>query len=84
MIFSRRAVDSQQTQNVAGRTFYANAGQWIDARVQEQPKARREKILFGSDAYFALLDRDPAVAQWLALGRNVIVLVGDTIVEVVE
>lgn len=80
----QRAVDSQQTQNVAGRTFYANAGQWIDARVQEQPKARREKIPFGSDAYFALLDRDPAAAEWLALGRNVVVLVGDTIVEVVE
>ena len=80
----QRAVDSQQTQNVAGRTFYANAGQWIDARVQERPTAKREKIPFGSEAYFALLDRDPSVAQWLALGRNVVVLVGDTIVEVVE
>jgi len=80
----QRVVDGQQTQNVAGRTFYANAGQWIDARVQEQPEARREKITFGSDAYFALLDRDPAAARWLALGRNVVVLVGDTIVEVVE
>lgn len=80
----QRAVEGQQTQHVAGRTFYANAGQWIDATVQEQPQARREKILFGSEAYFALLDRDPAVAQWLALGSNVVVLVGDTIVEVVE
>ncbi|MFM7137390.1 MAG: VIT and vWA domain-containing protein [Planctomycetota bacterium] len=79
-----RAVESQQTQTVAGRTFYANAGQWIDGRVQERPEARREKITFGSDAYFALLDRDPAVARWLALGRNVVVLVGDTIVEVLE
>jgi hypothetical protein len=69
---------------VAGRTFYANAGQWIDARVQERPAAKREKIPFGSDAYFALIDRDPSAAQWLALGRNVVVLVGDTVVEVVE
>ena len=80
----QRAVEGQQTQNVAGRTFYANAGQWIDARVQERPSAKREKVPFGSDAYFALLDRDPSVAQWLALGRNVVVLVGDTVVEVVE
>jgi Ca-activated chloride channel family protein len=80
----QRAVEGQQTQNVAGRTFYANAGQWIDARVQERPTAKREKIPFGSEAYFALLDRDPSVAQWLALGRNVVVLVGDTVVEVVE
>ena len=80
----QRAVEGQQTQNVAGRTFYANAGQWIDARVQERPSAKREKVPFGSDAYFALLDRDPSAAQWLALGRNVVVVVGDTIVEVVE
>jgi len=80
----QRAVEGQQTQNVAGRTFYANAGQWIDARVQERPTAKREKIPFGSEAYFALLDRDPSVAQWLALGRNVVVLVDDTVVEVVE
>jgi Ca-activated chloride channel family protein len=80
----QRAVEGQQTQTVAGRTFYANAGQWIDARVQERPIAKREKIPFGSEAYFALLDRDPSVAQWLALGRNVVALVGDTVVEVVE
>jgi Ca-activated chloride channel family protein len=80
----QQAVESQQSQTVAGRTFYANADQWIDARVQERPGARREKIPFASDAYFALLDRDPSVAQWLALGRNVVVLLGDTVVEVVE
>jgi Ca-activated chloride channel family protein len=80
----QRAVESQQTQTVAGRTFYANAGQWIDARVQERPEARRETIPFASDAYFALLDREPWLAPWLALGRSVIILVGDTVVEVVE
>jgi len=80
----QQVVDGQQTRNIASRTFYANAGQWIDARVQERPDARREKVRFNSDAYFNLLDRDPTAAQWLALGRNVVVLVGDTVVEVVE
>ncbi len=80
----RRVVDGQQTRTIASRTFYANASQWIDSRVQEHPGARREKVRFNSDAYFKLLDRDPSAARWLALGRNVVVLVGDTVVEVVE
>ncbi|MBM4058606.1 MAG: hypothetical protein FJ275_10300 [Planctomycetes bacterium] len=80
----QRAVDAQQSRTVAGRTFYANAGQWIDARVQERPDARRERVAFASDAYFALLAEEPATAPWLALGRNVVLLVGDRVVEVVE
>ena len=79
-----RAVNRQETRAVAGQTFFQNAGQWVDARIQDRPAARREQVPFGSDAYFALLDRDPAAARWLALGRNVAVLVGDTVYEVVE
>jgi len=79
-----KAVARQQTRTLSGRTFFNNAGQWIDARVQERPAARRERVTFASDAYFALLDRDPAAARWLAQGPNVVVLVGDTVYEVVE
>ncbi|MFM9058506.1 MAG: VIT and vWA domain-containing protein [Planctomycetaceae bacterium] len=79
-----QAVERQQARTVSGRTFYNNAGQWIDARVQDRPDARRERVPFGSDAYFALLDRDPAAARWLSQGRNVVVLVGDTVYEVVD
>lgn len=79
-----RAVDRQQTNAISGRTFFQNAHQWVDARVQERPEASRERVPFGSDAYFALLDRDPAAARWLAQGRNVVVLLGDTVYEVVD
>jgi Ca-activated chloride channel family protein len=79
-----RAVDRQQTNAIAGRTFFQNAQQWVDARAQERPDARRERVPFGSAAYFALLDRDPAAPRWLAQGRNVVVLLGDTVYEVVD
>lgn len=79
-----RAVERQQTNAIAGRTFFRNAHQWVDARVQERPEARRERVPFGSDAYFALLDRDPAAPRWLAQGRNVVVLLGDTVYEVAD
>ena len=78
------AVERQRTQTVAGRTFFDNGGQWIDARAQERPAARRERVAFASDAYFALLDREPAVAPWLSQGRNVVLLLGDTVYEVGE
>lgn len=80
----QKVVDNQRTRNVAGRTFYANTNQWIDARVQERPTALRKQVSFGSDAYFALMDRDPSVAPWLALGRNVVVLIGDDVIEVID
>jgi Ca-activated chloride channel family protein len=80
----QKAVDGQQTRSVAGRTFYANANQWIDSRVQERPSAPRKQVSFGSDAYFELITRDPSAAQWLALGRNVVVLVDHEIIEVID
>jgi Ca-activated chloride channel family protein len=79
-----RALDRQQTNAIAGRTFFQNAHQWVDAGAQERPAARREQVPFGSDAYFALLDRDPAAPRWLAQGRNVVVLLGDTVYDVVD
>lgn len=80
----QKAVEGQRMRNVAGRTFYANANQWIDARVQEQPAAPRKQVPFGSDAYFALVKSDPSAAQWLALGRNVVVLMNNEIIEVID
>lgn len=80
----QKAVDSQRTRFVAGRTFYANANQWIDARVQERPAAPRTQVPFGSDAYFELITSDPSAAQWLALGRNVVVLMDQQIIEVID
>ncbi len=80
----QKAVENQRTRNVAGRTFYANANQWIDARVQERAAAPRRQVPFGSEAYFDLMKSAPSAAQWLALGRNVVVLVNDEIIEVID
>ena len=71
---------TQQSKFVAGRSFFQNGNQWVDSTAQETTK--RERVQFSSDAYFALLERYPEAAPWLALGRNVLLLLGDTVYEI--
>ncbi len=85
----RAAQSVQQAQAnaryVKGRTFYQNGSQWVDADVQKQSaQARRVRVTFNSEGYFELLAKHPEAAQWLALGRNVQVVLDGTIYDVVE
>lgn len=79
-----QAVSQQQNRYVAGKTFYQNGSQWIDAHVQARTDARRAKVKIGSEDYFALLKKHPNAAQWLSVGPYVQVLLGDTVYEVIE
>jgi Ca-activated chloride channel family protein len=67
------------TQVVNGRAFYANAGVWTDSTAQARKDLKRVEVAFGSDDYFALLQKHPEAAQWLALGNQVDVVLGDTL-----
>jgi Ca-activated chloride channel family protein len=80
----RQLVNAQAARFVNGRTFYQNGVAWIDANVQAQKGARMRQVKFGSKEYDALLGKHPEAAAWLALGRNVQVVLGGEIVEVVE
>jgi Ca-activated chloride channel family protein len=76
---------AQQSRFVNGRTFYLNGDEWIDASIARlADDARRERIEFASDEYFALLKRYPAAVRWLSVGRNVQVVIGGKIYEVGE
>ena len=75
---------AQQTRFVNGRAFFQNGIQWIDANVQKLPNARRVQVKFNSDDYFALLAKYPDAAQWLSIGRNIQVALGDVIYEVAD
>ncbi|MFQ5806389.1 MAG: VIT domain-containing protein [Phycisphaerae bacterium] len=79
-----RAIQSQQNRYVRGRMFYQNGAQWIDAQVQSRQDARKVQLKFNSEEYFALLSMHADAAQWLSVGRNVQLLLDDTIYEVVE
>lgn len=81
---ARLANYAQQSQFVAGKTFYQNEGQWTDSAVQKQQNTQRVRVQFGSTNYFALLATKPEAAPWLALGQNVQFVLHNTIYEIYE
>ncbi len=81
---SRVAQYAQQNRFVAGKSFYQNGAQWVDAEAQQLKDAKAVKLQFGSTDYFALLARHPHAAQWLALGKSVQFVLNGTLYEVAE
>ena len=75
---------AQQVRVVNGRAFYQNSDTWTDSTIQSKADAKRVQIKFNSDEYFELLKKHPTVAQWMSLGNNVDVLVGDTVYSISE
>jgi len=80
----RLAQYAQQAQFGAGKSFYRNDNQWVDAAVQKHPQARRVRIEFGSAEYFDLAAKHAEVLPWLALGRNVQFVLDGTVYEIHE
>jgi len=81
---ARRKVAQQQARFVRGRAFYQNGSQWIDSNVQSKPDADVVQVTFNSDDYFELMDQHPDAVAWLSVGRNVQLLLNDTVYEVID
>ncbi len=75
---------AQQTRIINNRSFFLNGNQWTDAAVQKNQSAKRSKIIFNSDDYFALLAAHPEAAPFLSLGNNVTLSLGETIYDITE
>lgn len=73
---------AQQARIVNGRAFYQNGKTWSDATAQAKKDLKVRQVQFNSDEYFALLRENKEVAQWLSLGDEVDVVIGDTLVQV--
>jgi Ca-activated chloride channel family protein len=73
---------AQQARVVRGRAFYQNGNVWTDATASGKPELKKREVTFNSDEYFALLGEHPDAAAWLALGNEVDVVLGDTLVMV--
>ncbi len=68
---------------VAGdKTFINQNGVWTDTTFQPDTMTTT-KVTFLSDDYFALLDKDAQMGEYLAVGDHVIVVVGDSAYEIV-
>ncbi|HOW64954.1 MAG TPA: VIT domain-containing protein [Candidatus Paceibacterota bacterium] len=75
---------AQQGQFVAGRNFFQNDQQWIDASVQKFQNAKRQRIQFNSPEYFAFAAKNPKALPFLSLGQNVQFVLNDTLYEIHE
>jgi Ca-activated chloride channel family protein len=75
---------AEQSRFVAGKTFFQNSSNWVDSEVQKNANAKRVRIQFGSQEYFDLQKNQPKAQVWLAQGRNVQFVLGDSVYEIYE
>jgi Ca-activated chloride channel homolog len=65
---------SSVVRTIGGKTFYLRAGVWTDAEFKAEARLPETTLKFGSDNYFALLKQKPRLADFFALGEQVIVV----------
>lgn len=66
--------NNAQNQFVASKNFFNQSNVWVDAEFRPELKQTEVNLKFGSDEYFALLGREKGLAQYFALGENVVVV----------
>lgn len=66
--------NTANNQFIGNRNFVNESGVWIDAEYSETSRLPVSNIRFASDEYFALIERDRGIAQYLSLGEQVVVI----------
>lgn len=59
---------------IGGKTFYLIDEVWTDSEFKEDANLPVTAVTFGSEEYFALLNKLPKLANYLSLGERVIVV----------
>jgi Ca-activated chloride channel homolog len=68
-------IDGQVTVRKVGvKTFYLENGVWIDSEFKEEARISETRLQFASNEYFDLLSKEKALAQFFALGEQVVVV----------
>ena len=65
---------ARNMRTIAGKTFYLRDGVWTDSEFKAEAKLPETKMKFASDAYFALLAQESKLADFFALGKQVVVV----------
>lgn len=65
---------STSVRRTGGKTFYLRGGVWTDAEFKTDARLPETVLTFGSDEYFALLKREPKLAEYFALGERIVVV----------
>ncbi|HEU4453809.1 MAG TPA: VIT and VWA domain-containing protein [Longimicrobium sp.] len=68
------AGSGERMQHVGDKTFYLRDGVWTDAEIKADTRLPETAMAFGSEEYFALVRRIPALTRYFALGEQVAVI----------
>ena len=68
-----RAPRLDTVRRIGGKTFHLDGDWWVDTEYHHYPGTDVKDIEFHSNEYFELTDAFPALARYLAAGKNVIV-----------
>jgi len=79
-----QTTQNQKSRYVAGRCFYQNGNQWVDAGVQKIKNQNAIRIQFNSKDYFTFMANNPQALKWLSLGRNLQLIVNNSLYEIYE
>jgi Ca-activated chloride channel family protein len=66
--------NSNMTQFVGNKNFQNQNDVWTDLEYSERARLPEINVKFGSEEYFDLINRERAIAQYLALGPQVVVV----------
>ncbi len=69
---------------IANRSFYRQGNVWIDSDFKTEQKLPETTIRFASDEYFDLVNREKGIAQYFALGEEVVVVWKNRVYRVVK
>jgi Ca-activated chloride channel homolog len=64
----------ESVRRVGARTFYQRSGVWTDAEISDSTRVPETEVDFGSEEYYALIRRIPALAAYFAQGEEVDVI----------
>lgn len=71
----RIMVDNSTTnQFVGSKNFFNQSNVWVDAEFTNERRLPETNVKFGSEEYYALLSKEKVLAQYFALGEEVVVV----------
>jgi Ca-activated chloride channel family protein len=76
--------NSNISQFVGNKNFQNQNNVWVDSESLNDSKLPEVSVKFGSDEYFALIKREAGLAQFFALGQQVIVVWNNKVYRVTE
>ena len=66
--------NTMSNQFVGTKNFYNQSGVWQDAEFKPETKLPEQNIKFGSEKFYTLLKKEKELAQFFALGEQVVVV----------